>query len=198
MAVVELFEPLVIEQRAPEDPRIPTLIWWAARFAAMGFTPSYGPGDHGNMSCRSARGLIISARETSKSNMRPDQFVEVTALDDSNPRPRLTCRGPLPPSTDALLHWRVYQRRPEIHAILHGHDAAALANAQALRLPITGPSAAKPSMALVEDACRLIADHDYILLRDHGFLVLGRTIDEAGELAREICAQARTLQSLPK
>ncbi len=192
MAEAGLFDAVVVDRAPVADTCIDVLIWWAARFAELGWTPSYGPGDHGNLSCRTPRGLMISARETSKATLRPDQFIEVTALDQTGPRPRATCRGLLLPSTDTLLHWRVYQLRPDVNAILHGHDKVALANAHALNLPITSVSAAQPSMALVDDACRLAAKHDYILLRDHGFLVLGGTADEAGELARDIAVRARS------
>ena len=194
MAAAELFETVLVEQDAPCDPRIAQLIWWAARFAELGFTPSYGPGDHGNLSCRAPHGLIITARQTNKARLIPDQFVEVingpAVLQAGAP---IECRGLRLPSTDTLMHVRIYALRPELQAILHGHDHAALAKADRLHIPVTRISAATPSLALIDEVCGLAREHDYLLMRDHGFLALGRSIDDAGELVRTINARARSL-----
>ncbi len=195
MSQAPLYEPVVLSPQPPNDPRIASLIWWAARLSELGFTPSYGPGDHGNLSCRTSTGLLISARETEKARLQPDQFVDVVAKDVSQAGSgpvRIACRGPRLPSTDAWMHLRIYGLRPDIHAILHGHDRAALANAAALRLPITTCSAAAPSRSLVDEVCELAKSYDYLLMRDHGFLALGASIDEAGELARRVNASARS------
>ena len=195
MAYTELYEPVITAQEAPQDPRIDALIRWAARLAALGLTPSYGPGDHGNLSCRTTRGCLISARQTAKAGMLATQFVEVynpeslLAADAVQTGVRLSCRGLLLPSTDALMHLEIYRRRPEIQAILHGHDTAALARAETLGLPMTQQSAATRSP--VDEICALARDHDYLLLREHGFLSLGRSIDEAGERFESIYRQAR-------
>ena len=195
MSLPQLFTPVLAELRAPQDPRISLLIWWAARFAELGFTPSYGQGDHGNLSCRTPMGLLITASQTEKSSLRADQLVEVMGMDSSTPKPTIRCRGLLPPSTDALMHLLIYQRRPDVQAILHGHDNAALGKAQELNLPVTEHSAKTASMELVQDVCGLAGQYDYLLMRDHGFLALGKSVDDAGELARQICARARSLAS---
>ena len=193
MAVTELFDVVMTHNEVPKDPRGTLLIWWAARFAELGFMPSYGPGDHGNLSCRTPMGLLITARQTSKAALRQEQLVEVIGMDSTTPTPTIRCRGLLPPSTDALMHLLIYQRRPDIQAILHGHDTAALGKSQELSLPVTEHSAKTPSMDLIQDACGLATQYDYFLMRDHGFLALGTSIDDAGELARQVCARARSL-----
>lgn len=190
-----IFDAVLVERRAPDDPRIAVLSWWGKRFAELGFTPSYGPGDHGNLSCRTATGVLITARETAKATLQPEHFVEVLGSDEGQSIPCVRCRGLRLPSTDTWMHLRLYRRRPDIQAILHGHDPATLAKAEALRLPVTTVSAAAPSLALIENVCAL-ADHtDYLLLQEHGFLALGRSIDEAGDLVRMLCAKARSLAS---
>ncbi len=194
MPADELFEAVLIHREVPEDPRIPLLIWWAARFAELGFMPSYGPGDHGNLSCRTPSGLLITARATSKARLHADHIVEALGVEqDDSIQLRIRCRGLFLPSTDTLLHWQIYQAHPGIQAILHGHDENALAKARELNLPMTTRSAMKPSRDLLEEVCRLAQSHAYVLLRDHGFLALGRSIDEAGELARLVCRNARSL-----
>ena len=193
MSADELYEAILAHRQAPQDARIPTLIWWAQRFAELGLMPSYGPGDHGNLSCRTPSGLLITARQTAKATIGPEGIVEVFGMEATHDIPRLRCRGLLLPSTDALLHFRLYQSRPDIQAVFHGHDPNTLAQAHELRVPMTETSAVVSSLALIEEACQLALQTNYVLLRDHGFLALGRTLDEAGELARTWCARARSL-----
>lgn len=198
MAERAIFDVEVVAKDVASDERVARLIAVAAYFAAMGFSPSYGPGDHGNLSCRTSQGLLITARETSKANLRAESFVDVIGVEDRAPRPVISCRGPRLPSTDALLHWRLYRARPEIGAILHGHDPVALAKAAALQLPITTQSALRSSLDLVEEITQLAARHDYVLMRDHGFLALGRTIDEASRLVGLWAQRARGPQAASK
>ena len=178
MAVAGLFESELISPGIPDDVRVPHLMTIAASFAARGWTPSYGLGDHGNMSCRTVEGLVITARATKKGQLRPEQFVEVIELEEPPSRLLLRCRGRFLPSTDALLHLRLYRCRPEITAILHGHDPATLARQASLQLPLTQHSALRPSLELIEEVCELATQHDYILLRDHGFIALGRSLED--------------------
>ena len=193
MPAAELFETVLIDRTVPRDPCIAQLIWWAARLSELGFTPSYGPGDHGNLSCRTPTGLLVTARHTAKAALRPEQFVDVVDVTQFDGRITVHARGVALPSTDVWLHWRVYDLRPDIHAILHGHDSAALAQAAALHLPVTTTSGKTPSMAIVDDVCKLVAAHNYLLMRDHGFVALGQSIDEAGELVRKVNGLARSL-----
>ena len=204
MALDELFEAVIVHREAPQHPHLVLLIWWAKRLSELGLTPSYGPGDHGNLSCRTKDGLLITARATPKANLHAEHFVEIVDVDQtasSLPATtstgqaglRVRCRGLRLPSTDTRLHFEVYQKRPDCQAIIHGHDASTMAKAHELKLPVTDRSAATPSVDLITEVCQLVRNHDYVLLRDHGFLALGRSIDEAGELVRRLCARARSL-----
>jgi ribulose-5-phosphate 4-epimerase/fuculose-1-phosphate aldolase len=193
MSEAALFEVQVLGHEVPHDAGLPKLVAEAQRFSARGFTPSYGPGDHGNMSCRTPRGLLITARETSKAQLRPEDFVEVVGCDERGLKPLVRCYGTRLPSTDTWLHWRVYATRPDASAILHGHDLVALRQARPLRLPMTSISAAQPSAALVEEVTQLMAEHAYVLLRDHGFVALGPSIEEAAALVDRHAHMARGL-----
>ena len=192
MAQGDLFDVLTVERVVPTAARVAQLISWAAKLAELGFTPSYGPGDHGNMSVRTDQGLVITARATTKASLRAEDFVEVIGLQRRGSRAVVRCRGTRLPSTDTLLHLRLYEARPDIGAILHGHDPATLAQAGSLELPMTKHSASVPSLELIEEVCRLTAQHTYIVMRDHGFLALGRSVDEAGAMVQTWSHRART------
>lgn len=185
MAVVN-FDAVLADRRAPEDPCATMLIWWAARLAELGMTPSYGPGDHGNLSCRTDAGVLITATATAKSRLTPDDLVEVLEVDPRATPARVRCRGFKTPSSDTVMHHAIYQRRPDVRAIIHGHDAKALARAEALKLRMTRIPATSTTPALIAEVCDLIQGADYVLLRGHGFLALGASLDEAGELLRRV------------
>jgi len=188
-----LFDAVISDRAVPVDPSIPLLVWWAHRLAELGLTPCYGPGDHGNLSCRGERTVLISARETAKATLQPSDVVEILGVEEADDVWTIRCRGLRLPSTDTRLHLHVYAVRPDVRAIIHGHDPQTLAHVKALRLPMTASSAAVPSRELIQNVCDLIQQDDYLLLRDHGFLAVGRTLDEAGERVRLLCSRARAL-----
>ncbi len=193
-----LFDIELEEGQVREDGGMATLIEWARRFAERGWTPSYGPGDHGNMSCRVREGMLITARETAKASLRPEHFALVTGVVQRGGQWVVRGAGRRLPSTDALLHWRVYQARPEIAAILHGHDSTTLRAARRLGIPLTASDGRAPSMALLEEACQLARQHDYVLMRAHGFLSLGRSVAEAGERAETWSQRAASKEQVEK
>lgn len=182
MAAAEVFEPVCRRAAAPNLPATEALIAAAKSLHARGLTPSYGPGDHGNLSCRTPDGCLITGRETPKDALRSEDLAHVVGREQLADRARLVYDGCRRPSTDALMHLEIYARRPDIGAIIHGHDGRALANAERLGLPITRTSARTNSLELIEETAALCARHDYVILRDHGFLALGATLDAADQL----------------
>jgi ribulose-5-phosphate 4-epimerase/fuculose-1-phosphate aldolase len=183
MGAAELFQ---VEHRSGEPlewPGIPSLITLAHDLAVLGLMPSYGIGDHGNLSCRVPEGFVITARATRKIRLIPQEFVRIA---DCTRGPRgltLVCDGTRLPSTDTLLHWRIYQARPDVGALIHVHDPNVLEAAPELGLPVTEVSARFNSHQLVEDVVRLASGSDFLVMRDHGCLALGRTLDQAAALA---------------
>ena len=138
-------------------------------------------------------GCLISARATRKAILKPTELVRVWGPVETMTGYQIEAQGTRLPSTDALLHLRIYALRPEVQAILHGHDVEALMKAAALHIPITAHSASRPSFEVIDDVCALIQQTDYVLLRDHGFLALGKSLDDAGELVRQMSGRARSL-----
>ena len=179
MAASELFEMVCRVPRAPIHPQGPHLITMAKALHALGLTPSYGLGDHGNLSCRVGRGCLISARQTSKATLREEQLALVTDAEREPSGWRVFYEGLALPSTDALMHLAVYAQRPEIGAVIHAHDDAVRSRTQALGLPITQLSARVNSLELIDEVQALCARHDYVILRDHGVIALGSSLDAA-------------------
>ncbi len=89
------------------------------------------------------------------------------------------------PSTESPMHLGIYRSRPDLHAVVHAHPAAATAFATAgiaLDTPVLpellvelggvplAPFAAPGSQDLFESLRGLILDHDVLLLANHGAL----------------------------
>lgn len=171
-------------QRRPAAPIYPesaSLIALAAALHAMGLTPSYGRGDHGNLSCRVSEGILITGRETSKAALAAHDLAHIIGTEPHHERVTVITEGAVLPSTDTLMHLQIYTQRPDCQAIVHGHDPQVLQQAEAFGLPVTRTSAVANSLALVEEVRLLSASHDYIILRAHGFIALGASFDEARE-----------------
>ncbi len=174
------------------DPQLDELIRWGRLFDELGLAPSYGTGSHGNLSIRSKRGCLISATQTFLGTIEPSHFVEIIGCDERTAPPTILCRGALRPSTDSLIHWHLYQWRPETACVLHAHDPLTLAAADQLDIPQTERPADAGSPDLVE-LIRPLAQHSYFLVREHGFVAQAKTINEAGELALAVHRRAQQL-----
>jgi L-fuculose-phosphate aldolase len=141
-------------------------------------------GLEGNLSARLPGGrFLCSPAGSCKGYLKPDELVEV----DAAGRPL----GPGKPSTEIAMHMAIYEERPELNAVAHGHPAHATAFAAAGRaldrclLPeiIVGlgqvpvSDYGTPSTGEVAAALRpWIRQHDAVLLRNHGVVVAATTV----------------------
>ncbi|MBU0984830.1 MAG: class II aldolase/adducin family protein [candidate division Zixibacteria bacterium] len=145
-------------------------------------------GTDGNLSVRVADdGVLITASGRPKGYLRPDDLVEVS-LNGQSPI------GASPPSSECDMHLSVYRARPDIGACVHAHPPHATAFA------ITGqalPSGVLPEVvvfvgdiplteyappgtpAVGASLAPYLKGHNAFLLRNHGVLTVGRTLEEA-------------------
>ncbi len=154
------------------------------RLAAHGFVAA----TDGNVSVRLPSGnMLITPSALSKDAVTDADVVEVR----SDGRPLDAQRRP---STELDMHLFVYERRPEIHAVVHAHPVHATAFAAA-RIPMTDavfpevilglggiPLAAyaTPSTPEVRASIAPFVERaNAILLANHGVLTMGRTLEEA-------------------
>ncbi len=142
----------------------------------------------GNVSARLPSGtILITPSGLNKGRVTAKDLVEVhpdgTVL-----------RGKRKPSTEMDMHLFVYEKRPDIHAVVHAHPVHATAFAVA-RVPMTGavlpevilglggvPLAtyATPSTREVRDSIApYVMRANAILLANHGVLTMGASPDEA-------------------
>jgi L-fuculose-phosphate aldolase len=111
-------------------------------------------------------------------------------------------------SSELAMHLFVYRSRPEVTACVHAHPPYATAFAVA-GLPLedavlpemmiaAGPVpltqyAPPGTSAVPESIAEFIEDHDAFLLRNHGVLTIGRSLEEAGERMELVEHYARVL-----
>ena len=165
-------------------------------------------GQDGNLAVRlSPNRVLVTPAGLIKSLLRPSDIVEV----DAAGRRR---RGRRNPTSELDLHLLILRRRRDVAAVVHAHpptatgfatagealDAFALPELifQTGRVPLV-PYGTPGTPALGELVAPFLAQHDALLLANHGAVTLGRTLDEAWirmeslEHAARILWTARTL-----
>ncbi|MCH8061156.1 MAG: class II aldolase/adducin family protein [Chloroflexi bacterium] len=107
--------------------------------------------------------------------------------------------GELMPSSEALLHVEIYNRRPDVLAVIHTHSVfssvAAVAGTDIppiideVMISIGGPImvsvyAFPSSQELADKVCDALEDRNAALIRNHGAVGVGRTLRQA----LDVCA----------
>ncbi len=157
------------------------LALWSRRICESGLAPRCPEGFAGNISVRRGTGFIISAAGAELCNMQNEDFIQV--LDVEIEERCIVVAGRSKPSSESFLHNAVYKCRPEINAIIHGHDELVLKYHSDLHLPVTAKEQPHGTLELMNEVINVINSHEYIVLKNHGFLALGETLDRAGHLA---------------
>jgi len=169
----------------PNDPRIKELSFWCQIFDERGLAPPYEGGSYGNLSFRlkpnSPSFIITAAKSGLAESKAPNRFVTVDRVDFE--RGIVYARGSRQPSSESMVHSAIYDLRPEIQAIFHGHSKEISANAERLGIPITTRKEEYGTIALVRRVQESLNGNPFLEMRDHGFLSMGETINEAGNNA---------------
>ena len=146
-------------------------------------------GTQGNISIRlDSERILITPAGVNKARLSPGDMITVNLMTGT------ALQGPGRVSSELPMHLFVYKNRPEIHACVHAHPPCATAFAVAGielaedllpevvvsvgRIPLT--EYAPPGTEAVPQALApFIDDCHAFLLRNHGLLTIGRTLEEA-------------------
>lgn len=174
------------------------LLHWCRVFDEEGMAPVEGGASAGNLSFRTPAGFVITpTRSRLKSGMDWRSLVEVVRSDWRDYAVHVL--GATPPSSDSFLHERIYALRPDVLAVFHGHDGLVLRHAAALArefpMALTAESRLFGTRDDAADTARELGAHAYIIRLGHGFVSVGRTLEEAGELAVKVHRRARALSA---
>jgi ribulose-5-phosphate 4-epimerase/fuculose-1-phosphate aldolase len=177
------FKTIFKEKKVLNNKKISELTKYCNKFTELGLAPFVDGGHAGNLSFRTENGFIITAAGTDLAKTSEEDFVEVINVNNSE----VTVIGTKEPSSETLMHNAIYQKRPDINAIFHGHDKAVMENPQ--ELPITEKEQPYGSLELVQEVIKLLntlnENTNYIIIKNHGILSLGKTMEQAGNLAIE-------------
>lgn len=142
-------------------------------------------------------GTLITPSGSCKGELEPEQLVRL--FRDGTPRSGR-------PSSELALHRMIYEKRPDVRAIIHAHPPYATAYAVAgiaLDQPILSEAiltlgrvpVASYAMPTAEELARsvepLVAHHDAVLLRFHGAVCFAKDIEQAGYLMETLEHVAR-------
>ncbi|KQC08753.1 MAG: hypothetical protein APR54_04225 [Candidatus Cloacimonas sp. SDB] len=182
------FKIIHIPEAMKADQRIKKMIVWARIFHDHNLAPAYEGGSFGNLSFRiepEKNSFFITASHTAlDQTLSTGNFVQINNCDPEINTVTVTGSGE--PSSETLLHHAIYQARPDVNCIMHGHCREILANSANLKLPATEKAVPYGTKELVQAVLKLINEGNFLIMKDHGFLSLGNTIADAGNLVLEM------------
>jgi L-ribulose-5-phosphate 4-epimerase len=158
--------------------------YWSAFLAENDCAPAIAGGYGGNLSCRTQEGFFITAAGANLAELQDEQITHVRSFNlQMN---KVIVDGVCLPSSESLLHGAIYEARPEINAIFHGHHSVSLSQSKALKIKVTANEAPYGSKELINEVLRILSDENFVIMKNHGFLSMGKTTDEAGEMVRKV------------
>jgi ribulose-5-phosphate 4-epimerase/fuculose-1-phosphate aldolase len=169
-------------REAPNDARVPELLRWCRRLAAMGLTESGA----GNVSLRASPGFLISRTAGDLAAIGPGELVHVLRTDPE--RHEVAAAGAFEPSSESFLHAAAYEGRPDVGAVFHVHSDRILEAAEELGLPVTAREHPYGTTQLAAEASQVLGS-DLFVLRRHGIVALGATPAQAGARLEELVSQ---------
>ena len=159
-------------------------------------------GHDGNVSARIAPDrILVTPAGMSKVDVQVDDLIEL-ALDGKQ------VRGATRASSEVLMHLRIYQRRPDVHAVVHAHPPTATGFSVAGEsfdtcvlpemifqvgwVPLV-PYAEPGTPALADAFEPFLAHHDAFLMANHGATTVGATLLLAHQRMESLEHSARIL-----
>ena len=182
-----------ISRNIPEDARLEELKLWCRKFHEYNLAPPYPGGSAGNLSFRLSPGqlpfIITGTAMGLKDSPDNSKFVRVESCDVL--AKEVNVHGVIEPSSETMLHYSIYKQRPDVEAIFHGHSDEIIAATDALHIPQTKTAEPYGSIQLIHSALEILADYSFIMLRSHGFVSMGNSMKQTGDLAIEKLLKAK-------
>jgi hypothetical protein len=196
---------------APEAADIARLNAWRRILCAQGLVGQdparYGGLGFGNISRRlppwdapqPERAFIITGTQTGHiENLTPEHYTLVTECHSRENR--LSAKGPVKPSSEALSHGSLYELSPEVRWILHAHSPHLWRHARALGISVTDARVPYGTPAMAEEVARVYRESGsppsgILAMGGHedGLVAWGGAAEEAGSLLLTTLARAYAL-----
>ncbi|MCF7813695.1 MAG: DUF559 domain-containing protein [Candidatus Cloacimonetes bacterium] len=176
------FHTIFIQKTPPNHKNIDELKKWCKIFHEKKLAPPYPGGSFGNLSFGTDNNtfIITGSRIGLKCDLANDCFVEIIDCDFENQNIKVI--GTREPSSETMLHAVIYNKRKDVKAIFHGHSAELLQNVEQLKIPATKEEKPYGTMELVESVIEIIDRNNLIMMKNHGFIAVGRNMQDVGNL----------------
>jgi L-fuculose-phosphate aldolase len=151
----------------------------------------YVEGTSGNISARlDDERILATPSGLAKGHMTPDQLIVVN-MEGEKIGPHTSANRDLRPTSEILMHLECYAQRTNVNGVVHAHPATAVAltcagvSLEECILPevvimlglVPTASYATPCGKADRDSIReFVADHDAIMLSNHGSITLGADV----------------------
>lgn len=170
--------------KIPSDKDINELKNWCKIFHEKGFAPEYPGGSYGNLSMRIIPGEDMFLITASRSSLENPVFeiVHSVNLDLENVYQINNGEIKRKPSSEAMIHGSIYNERKDINAIFHGHCREISEKVQELGIRETKREVPYGTIELVEQVLSIIGHEYFIEMKNHGFIAMGKTLKDAGNL----------------
>ena len=153
---------------------------WCNIFNENNFAPSYPGGSSGNLSFRIKKNnFIITASHTAlKKDMNESDFAEVIFCSVENNI--VEAIGSKEPSSEALMHYLIYENRADVNAVYHGHSNEIMKLAKQKGFPETKTEFDYGTIELAKEVVKTLKKHNFVILKNHGFVSVGKTQEYTG------------------
>jgi len=178
-----------VSEEVPDDKGIEDLKNWCSQFLKNKVITL--DNNSLGLSFRTDDGFIITGNKL-KENLSNDCFLNVLNYDVY--KNSLFVEGILEPSSEAVMHYLIYNTRFEVNAILCGNDSSIIKHAKKLKLVETEEEIPSGTVELANEVLSALKNNNFIVIKNYGFLSLGKTVKEAGELALKIHKKALSLK----
>lgn len=179
------FRAVPLGKEFPMHPGLEELKKWCNEFYNHGFTPEYEGGSAGNLSFRvnekENQFIITASGIVSKSKIIDGALTLVKSFNLENEV--VYYYGSRKPSSESLVHGVIYQKRRDVMAVFHGHSEVIVKNAAKLGVVETLREEAEGTKELALAVLEVLEDNNFIVMKNHGFLSLGETMEAAGKQA---------------
>ena len=188
MAHVVKFSTNFISHEIPQDARIDELKKYCRKFHELKLAPYFDGISHGNLSFRISPGenafIITGSQIGLQKELSDDCFVKV--MDCDFKKKIVHAAGTREPSSESMLHYSIYRERNDVNAIFHGHSESILMIAQRLNIQQTLKEEPYGSIELVRSVMDILKQNYFIVMKNHGFLSLGKNMNDAMDRAMTI------------
>ena len=132
----------------------------------------------GNVSVRAAEGLVITPTGKNLAKVTEADMVLVRGVNEENKIVQVA--GRLLPSSEAMMHWLIYENFPSANAIVHFHDDNLLKSHA--RFTETDEEHPYGTPELAHAALKALRKSKFIILAGHGGMAIGKDFSACNAL----------------